>query len=171
MLRAIKLHGSLDKVVEVSEFDLDVNTQAELFAALKARSSKLDMALRHAGEVALVSTNLQNEELTVIEPGFSFGSTAAKIHLFPPIEGGWVAYPILTAIVTAIAAAVISYGLTMLLNHMKTNSNGSGGAKSTMFNGPVNSTDQGGPIPIIYGKKVLVGSTVISVAEDYYNTV
>jgi predicted phage tail protein len=36
---------------------------------------------------------------------------------------------------------------------------------SYLFDGPVNTTEQGGPIPLIYGE-VLVGSTIISTSLD-----
>jgi len=36
---------------------------------------------------------------------------------------------------------------------------------SYLFNGPVNTTQQGGPVPLIYGE-VLIGSTIISTSLD-----
>jgi predicted phage tail protein len=45
------------------------------------------------------------------------------------------------------------------------------GSRSTMFNGPVNPTEQGNPIPILCGKKVLFGAQVIAADEEYVNLV
>lgn len=37
-----------------------------------------------------------------------------------------------------------------------------GGTQSNLFNGPENTTTQGGPVPLVYGGPILVGSQVVS---------
>jgi predicted phage tail protein len=165
VIRNIKLHGSLAKAAGVSDFRLDVNTQHELFLALKAQGPDVDMAMRRAGAVHIVQTGDNDENPAAVEDGFQFSSKAKNLHVAASTEGAW------NFVIYAVIALVVSYVTTKLMTHLQTNSNGSGGAKDTMFNGPANTTDQGGPIPIIYGKKVLVGSTIISSDEDYYNIV
>ena len=155
------------KAAGEDSFNLDVDDQHQLFAALRARSTKIDMALRKLGSVALVETDENETKAEAIDDGFRFGDKAETIHVVPHTEGAIVGVPL---IVWAIAAAVVvSIATSMLMAHMNTNPNGAGGSKSTMFNGPVNSTDQGGPIPIVYGKRVLIGSTIIASDEDYVN--
>jgi predicted phage tail protein len=169
MIRNIKLHGSLAKAADEVEMKLDVDTQHELFAALRARSSKLDMALRKAGNVALIATDVDGEDARSIRDGFRFGDKAANIAVVAQTEG---AYFIPAIVWWAVAImAVVQVATTMLMSHVQTNANGSGGAKDTIFNGATNSTDQGGPIPVIYGKKCLVGSTIIAADESFFNTV
>lgn len=93
------------------------------------------------------------------------------IHVVPEVEGAIViplAWYWVVAIYVAVAVAT-SYIAASLARHMNSGSNGPGGPQSTMFNGPQNSTDQGGPIPIIYGKQCLVGSTVMATDTDYFN--
>jgi predicted phage tail protein len=168
MIRNIKLHGSLAKAADEVEFHFDVDTQHELFAAFRAHSSKLDMALRKAGTVSLIATDANGEDARSIHDGFRFGDTAATIDVVAHTEGAYFIIPYLWYIAVAI---VVSVATTMLMSHIQTNSNGSGGSKDTIFNGATNSTDQGGPIPVIYGKKCLVGSTIIAADESFFNTV
>jgi predicted phage tail protein len=171
MLREVKLYSSLAKAAGTDVIQLNVDTQQHLFAALKAHSTSLDMTLRTTESVYIVATDENGENAVSIEPGFGFSSTAKQLHIASSTSGAfplaaWAIWDIVLVVVM-VAVVVIS---SMLINKLN-GTNNSTGAKSTMFNGPVNSTDQGGAIPIICGKKVLVGSTIISVAEDYYNVV
>lgn len=165
MVRDIKLYGSLAKAADGKSFRFDCNNQHELLAGLKAQCPQLDMALRSTGSVSIVWTK-DDEQVDPrnIEDGFRFSDEAKVIHISPATEGAW------WYVIVIIASVVISYAVTRLTMPHNSNSN-SGGGRSTMFNGAVNSTSQGGPIPIIYGKKVLVGSTIMGADEDYYNTV
>jgi len=45
---------------------------------------------------------------------------------------------------------------------------GGGGARSYLFNGPQNTTREGGPVPLVYGE-LIVGSQVISTTYDIIN--
>ncbi len=165
MIRNIRLHGSLAKAAGQDTFRLDVNTQHELFLALKAQGPRVDMALRKAGSVHIVQTGDDDQDPSAVEDGFRFSDKAKNLHVAASTEGAW------NFVIYAVIALVVSFAVSKLMTHLQTNSNGSGGAKDTMFNGPVNPTDQGGPIPIIYGKKVLVGAQVIASDEDYFNVV
>jgi len=165
MIRDIRVYGTLEKVAGRKAFRFDCDNQHQLFAGLKAQYPELEMTLRQLKTFSIVSTESDEEkDPKVIEDGFSFSDKSKVIHICPSTEGAW------WYVIVLIASIVISYAITRLtmpsMNHSS-----SGGSRSTMFNGPVTQTDQGGPIPIIYGKKVLTGSTLIAADEDYYNTV
>jgi predicted phage tail protein len=171
MIREIKLYGSLQKAANTDVIRLNVDTQSHLFAALRAQSTSLDMRLRTTQSVYIVATDENGENAVSVEPGFSFSSAAKQLHIASSTEGADpfsdTAIIIYVMVAIAVVCMVVS---TMLINKMD-GTNNSTGAKSTMFNGAVNSTDQGGAIPIICGKKMKVGSTIISVGESFANLV
>jgi predicted phage tail protein len=166
MIRNIRLYGSLAKVAKQNEFRFDCDNQHQLFAGLKAMCPELDLTLRQLKTFSIVSTESDDEvEPKTVYENFQFGKNAKYIHVCPSTEGAW------WYVFIAIAMAVLSYAVTRLTMPDTNHNNGAGSGRSTMFNGPTNQTDQGGPIPIIYGKKVLVGSTIIAADADYYNTI
>lgn len=169
MIRKIHLYGSLAKAAGEDSFEYDVDTQPQLFAMLRRRSPALDMELRRAGQVVICTPDADRKTATCVGQGFNFGKRE-ELHIATHTDGGYFAIPYLvTALIAVVVAVAVAYIGAALMS--KNNPNGPGGPKSTMFNGPVNNSDQGGGIQIVYGRKVLVGSTVISVAEDYVNMV
>lgn len=89
------------------------------------------------------------------------------------LSGGTLAAPLgesllamqgtLYGTVASIGAAMFVGGVMQLLSPVpKTNYDEKDSAKSTMFNGPVNLTAQGQPVPIVYGRRK-TGSIVVSV--------
>jgi predicted phage tail protein len=168
MIRTIKLYGALEKAASKSEYELNVDTQQQLWAALRSKSQKLDIALRR-NKVCIAATDKDGNKAKAIHQGFSFSPAAEVLHIVAHTEGAAVAG--IWLVVEMIAVAVVVSVVSSMLISTMTNKHSSGGQRSTMFNGPINSTEQGGPIPIVYGLKCLVGSTIISVDEDYYNTV
>jgi predicted phage tail protein len=168
MLRQFQLSGSLAKAAGTETFNFDVDNQNQLLAALRAQNQKLDMAMRNR-QIAIVATDKEHGNATLIKEGFTFGEAKTFIVGVPTegaADGGVLEVMAVAALVLGVAAIAIQ-----MLTKVKTNTNGSGGARSTMFNGAVNTVDQGGAIPIVYGKKVLVGSQIIAVGEKYFNTV
>jgi predicted phage tail protein len=169
MIRNIKLYGALKKATEHPDFRLDVDNEQHLIAALRSQCNSLDLAVR-SGPLAIVASDASGKTLKLDE-GFNYGKDVDTLHIVLHSEGGYGS-EVLIAIEVAVIVSAASIIITRLLTKgLSTNPNGSGGAKSTMFNGAVNSTDQGGPIPQIYGKKVLVGTTIIAADEDSFNTV
>lgn len=169
MKRNVHLHGSLEKAAGQEVYRFDCDDQRLMFAGLRAASPALDIALRKAREVKLVGIDASDQRANPIDAGFQFDSSIEDIHIIPAIEGKFAVGAL--GVVEMIAAAVaVSYVTTLLMPKLSAGTNGAGGAKSTMFNGAINTTDQGGPIPIVYGKKTLVGSVVISVDVDFFNT-
>jgi len=161
--------GSLAKAAGQTDYTLDVDNQNQLFAALRSQNSKLDMALRNR-PVALIASDENDQDAKPIKDGFSFSNKATKIHVGVDTEGAADGGVGEVMFIAALVMAAVSVVIMMTMK-TKTNTNGSGGARSTMFNGAVNSVDQGGPITIVYGKKLLIGSQIIAVGEQYFNTV
>jgi predicted phage tail protein len=163
MLRNIRLYGTLEKLAGRKDFRFDCDTQQQLFAGLLAQCPKLAIPLRQMKTVHMAWAETEDQkEPKACEQGFRFSNRANYIHMCPSTEGAW------PYVIVAIIAIVVSYAIVRLtMPHMS--SNQSAGSRSTMFNGPVNSTEQGNPIPIIYGKCTLVGSQIIASDEDYYN--
>jgi len=171
MIRTIHLHGSLEKAAGTSTIAFDFDDQKQMFAAINGFSQSLKMAMRKAQFVKIIATDPATENYEAVSEGFNFGKAQTDIHVVPEVEGAIViplAWYWVVAIYVAVAVAT-SYIAASLARHMNSGSNGPGGPQSTMFNGPQNSTDQGGPIPIIYGKQCLVGSTVMATDTDYFN--
>lgn len=166
MIRDIKLYGTLEKIAGQKSYRFDCDNQTQLFAGLRAQCPELDVPMRSMQTFSLVATESHEEtNPTQIQDGFRFSNKAKVIHVAPSTEGAW------WYVIWFLVIAIVSYAITRLtMPHLGGNNN-AGGSRSTMFNGPTNATDQGGPIPIIYGKKVLVGSTIIAVDEDYSNLV
>jgi len=177
MKREIHLYGSLAKITDKSVYTLDCDDQKMLFASLRSLSPKMNYALRKVEQVKIIGTNKEKNKVEGLDSDFTFGDTVEEIHIVPDTTGDaqaaiaafsitnpWAEVAIYVAV--AVATAYITAALTM---HLSPGNNGAGGAKSTMFNGPINSTDQGGPIPIIYGTKVLTGSTIIAADVTYIN--
>ncbi len=168
-VRNIHLHGDLGKFGELHVFNAD-NLQ-HLYAGLKARDPKLDYYLR-TNKVKVIGGVGDNIDRDFGE-GLNFGA-ATDIHVVPSTEGAffipaiYAAYGLWAAVAAVAVEVTIAYVALKMAAKMQTNGNGPG-QRSNIFSGPVNSTAQGGPIPIIYGKKVLVGSTIISSALQYNN--
>jgi predicted phage tail protein len=165
-LRKIKLYGSLAKDAGVDEFNFAFDTVPQLLAVLSSKNPSVAMALR-TKEIGLAASDDNDANPRGHRTGFNFGVNDKVVHVAPMTEGNFVIIPFLIKAAVAIAISYLVTKLTM--SHIKTGANGPGGRKSTVFNGPVNSTDQGGAIPVVCGKEFLVGSTIIAAAEEYVN--
>jgi len=171
MLRKVHLHGRLKKTAGREVFDFDCDDQSMLLAAIRNLSPEVDLALREVSKVKIIASDSNAKKAEPVDGGFTFGDNVTDLHIIPHVVGDYSAAAMAiweqVAIYVAVAVAT-SYVSAMLAPKMPSGSNGAGGLKSIMFNGPINSTDQGGPIPVVYGKKVLIGSTVIAVDIDYF---
>lgn len=165
MLRTIKLYGSLEKLTGKSEFVFNCDNQKQLLSGLKCVFPETKKYLREHRTLHMAwGESGDDKNLRPVEQDFQFSNKAKLIHLCAATEGAYFAIPY---IIAAVVAVVVSYVITRLM--MPSTSNNQQSSRSTMFNGPVNTTDQGNPIPIIYGKCVMVGSQIIATDEDYYN--
>ena len=165
MIRKIRLYGTLEKVAGQKDFEFACDNQHQLFAGLRALCPQLDITMRQLKTFSICWTETEEEKNPkLVENGFRFSDRAKVLHISPSVEGAW------WYVFVLIAAMVISYAIMRLTMPHMGNNQGQG-TRSTMFNGPVNPTEQGNPIPKLCGKKVLFGAQVIAADEDYVNLV
>lgn len=181
-MREIHLHGSLAEFGDV--FTLDVCTAAE---AIRALCVQLEGFAERVREGAWqVVRGSPDTGLHLGEDSLWMGlGRAREVHILPAIAGagssngvGKVllgAVMIGAAFVTSGATAAIYLGaagagmmvagVAMMLSPTPDTKSyedkGKEDASSFLFNGPVNTSHQGVPVPLIYGE-VITGSTVVS---------
>jgi predicted phage tail protein len=190
MLRKIVLYGSLAKKYG-KEFKFDVKSVGEALKALDANFPGFLRSIERKGEYHVtVGDDLYNGD-SLDHNTVAMQFAKGDIHISPLIQGakkGGVLNVILGAVLIIIGVVMSVYtsgagtpliklgagmmlsGVAMML--VPTPNTGGyddrerpDGKKSFMFDGPINTTEQGGPIPVVYGR-VLMGSTVISAAMD-----
>lgn len=185
MLRTVRLSGELG-VKYGKEHRFDVSTPAEAIRALSANfpQFKKDLASSHERNVGYQIINgkceLENEN-QVNEPA------SGEIVIVPVIMGASAGTRILVgAVIIAVAATldILSVGATAPITpymygigislvlggviellspvpKIKAPEERGDNKPSYLFNGPVNTTNQGHPVPIGYGR-VLVGGGIVS---------
>ena len=176
-MRNIKLYGHLGKRFG-RIFRMDVNSVAEAVAALKANLQGFEAYLATHSmpgyHIFIGKRNLGEDELAL--PGGAgdikfvpvvagakragmfqtiFGIALIVVGVFTSWAGG-------TALISAGVSMVIG-GVTQLLTVQpgQANREKPENRPSYAFNGPVNTTAQGNPVPVCYGE-VMVGSQVAS---------
>lgn len=186
-MKTIKLYGDMGKRFG-REFQLDVKTPAEAIRALCSQLQGFRVYLeQHKNDAFKVFTGGRNAHDALAAPC----SDAEIIRIAPTVQGasavgrivlgaamialaiwnpmGWIALGAKGAVGTT---ALFSMGMSMalggvvqLLSPTPTIDSGSGekveNKPSYNFNGPVNTTAQGHPVPLCYGR-MIVGSAVIS---------
>lgn len=187
-MRSVKLYGHLGKKFG-REFQLEVNSPAEAFRALRANFAGFDAYMhqhrksgfrvyvgnRNADEQDLfLSSKVDSIRIVPVVGGSSsgagriiFGAVIIAAALTPGGQGvaaylatgGMTAASITTAIV-GIGVSMVLGGVVQLLVGTPKTSTVDNGA-SYMFNGAVNTTQQGNPVPICYGT-MIIGSQVVS---------
>jgi predicted phage tail protein len=174
MKRTIRLYGSLAIDAGVDELTLDVNHSRMLFRALEHSIPAFRKITRTCPEMMVIGTKMgetnQREIVPTNDPLRPFAD-ADTIHVLPSTEGdisaavaGLVALGVGTAAAYAIVivgAIALMYGVSKLAQSMAPKPTTQQSDNSFIFSGPVNSTSQGGPVPIVYGT-CLVGSTIIA---------
>ena len=187
-MKTIILHGSLaDQFGE--RFEMDVRSPAEAVRALSTQLKGFADVLKKGswhlfrGEVKK-GNDLSKDDLTM-----GVGKQR-EIHIMPKIEGaggGGLFQTIVGVVLIAVGVvfanpALIYAGVALTVGgvaQMLTGVTSTGGYEessadersSFLFDGPVNTSTQGLPVPLIYGK-VLTGSAVVSAgmkAERIWN--
>jgi len=186
MLRTINLHGSLALDGKLQTVELDVDTPQIMFRGLSCLVEGFDSRMRALTtdiQMFIVNPEVTDKnELNSVGPeGLSRTLGDAKeLHIIPAVEGGgfeiaamyFVKGTMAYYVAGFVISLAISYVLGAIAQSMAPKPSTSAGAAtidqkpSFMFNGPVNITEQGYPVPLAYGLKVLTGSTVISVDAD-----
>ena len=192
-MTTVKIYGKLAKALGQSEWNLNVNSVAEALFAINSQTGegvkkfffdKINAAGRYQviidGEDLELSGDLAAEELRLQKEGIN------SIEIIPMLQGSFLGIigvvlgigGLLTA-TTGMAAIMsvmlIATGISNLLaeppelpeQRQITNpsSDPQQLANSYLFNGPVNIINEGGPVPIGYGR-LIVGSQTIMSAYD-----
>jgi predicted phage tail protein len=189
----VKLHGKLGEAVGRDEWKLEVSSVKEAFHAINSQSEdavrkffvkKENLYSRYEVLINKESTTPSNDrfynELTLDRKDIQ------SIDIVPVLEGaslGWIGvfmggagFLNANSQQSALASmALLFYGISSLLSdppempEQKQIANPSTDptalANSYLFNGPVNVINEGGPVPLGYGR-LMVGSQVIMSSYD-----
>ena len=194
-LREVRLYGALGRQFG-RVFRLAVATPAEAVQALMAVLPGFERAfLGRDGQAAyhvFVGRGAQRRDIGEAEAAQPVGSTE-PIRFVPEIKGAksqggaqviigyiltWVGYALYaTGYGAGLGAAVQSLGYSMILGGViqllspqrKGKDARQENLPSYAFDGPLNITEQGGPVPLAYGR-VICGSTVVSQGLSTTNT-
>jgi predicted phage tail protein len=179
MKRNIAFAGPLADHYTDETFSLDVDDLVGLLSALEANFNDFRATLRQYRDVAIYKiTGKRADPLTEDEFALSFG--AADTILVAASEDGsgpvafatvveWLgeygSYTLLAAAVYVAVNIAIAFAISAVMKALSkspsTSTSTANQNASYLFNGPQNPTEQGGAIPIIYGR-FTVGATVIS---------
>lgn len=174
-MKEIRLYGHLGKRFgRVHKFD--VRTTAEAIAALKSNFAGFAHAVlsfRGAGYKIVATKDKRGitaEELRL--------PCLEIIKIVPVVSGASAGVRIVAGAVMMVVAYytnspnLMSMGAMMILGgvsemlikppNYENNADDVNNRASTLFNGPVNTSAQGNAIPLMYGKRLWVGSQVIS---------
>ncbi|MGI0119680.1 hypothetical protein [Zooshikella sp. RANM57] len=179
MLRKIKLHGFLaDKFG--TEFMLDVSTVSECIRALSLQIKGFEEAIK-GGQYRVIRVSKQSEiDLDESQLGFNLGN-ASELHIKPVIGGakgggggksvvgmGLIALAPLTggASMALFGAGMAIIGSSSFLSPTPqvdsySRREAPEERPSFLFDGPVNLSEQGAAVPLVYGQ-IRTGSVVIS---------
>lgn len=189
----VKLHGKLGKEIGRSEWELEVSSVKEAFHAINSQSKDAvrKFFIKRENLYSRYEV-LINEEKTVPSNDRFYNELTLdredieRIDIVPVLEGsalGWIGIfmggvGFLNANTSQAALsslAMIFYGISSLLSdppampEQKQIANPSTDptalANSYLFNGPVNVINEGGPVPLGYGR-LIVGSQVIMSSYD-----
>lgn len=173
-MKTIRLYGELGKRFG-REFQLDVQSPAEAIRALRVIVPGFQAYLvEHAKSAFKVFVGGSNRSDEVGAPC----SDKEVIRIAPTVQGaGFVGRVILGAVLAIVGVVfqqpwLVGMGASMALGGVvqmlspQQSSNSADAERpknrpSYNFNGPVNSTAQGHPVPLCYGR-MIVGSAVIS---------
>lgn len=175
MLTDVYLHGHLaDRYGD--KFTLDVSSVAEAVRLLQVNFGTFFRdVVGHNYNVWVGKTSVSEEEL--LNP-----LAGSDVHIVPTVEGADDVVKVIVGLVLVVVGVVlggtdggylISAGISLLiqgvvglvfsatLSPISLELTVNGEKPSYRFNGPVNTTKQGNPVPILYGR-ALVGSLAIS---------
>ena len=172
MLRTINFHRELKDELGIDKISLDVDNSQDLFLGLHCAFPALRDFMDRYPYIAVCALQVDPTTQKNIRNPFNDNK---EIHLVPSIDGAFEAatitimgttYTGMTAMVIYIAINIaISMALSAIAQSLASKPDSSNGnapdTPSFIFNGPVNVTSQGGPVPVAYGT-CLVGSTVIA---------
>ena len=175
-MKTVTLHGSLADFG--TSFELNVPNVAMATRALIANlGEKFEQAIRN-GRFHVIYGDLNCDKPQDIgEEELLLGTSKKEIHIIPVVEGSSGAFRVIVGIVMVVVGtfvpgmqwmtpmgwSMIIGGIAQMLTPTPKATQQSNVAQnaSFIFNGAVNTTSQGGPIPLVYGR-FKTGSVVIS---------
>lgn len=176
MLRKVWLHGSLAERITKEPISIDADTPAILISGLKCNFPQFENELRKNKNIAFVRTDADGKPISVSEETWDMTlGKSTDIHIVPALEGGGFEIAALftwEGVASAALAMLKNVAISWVLGSIAqkvapkpdTSINQKGPVDqrpSFLFNGPVNVTAPGYPVPLVYGQH-RVGSVVIS---------
>ena len=182
MERAIYLHGNLAKRFGKDPVMINAPTTLLVMQGLICRFGyKFKQAIRDGSFYIFKNKRKDKDDLGEEEVGFTLGDKVTEMHLVPVIQGqsaiarivlgvcllviGYF-FPPLAPYLYPMGASMILGGVAELLTATPKLTTGTtqqaGTNPSFLFNGTVNVTEQGGPVPVILGRVRRASSVVLS---------
>ncbi len=155
--RAIHLHGGLRKLCE-QPLKVAVSTPWEAVSACRALVPGFAVAVRK-GAYTMTVDDVEGNPVDRDLKRFGFGRAVTDIHIVPLVAGAATGTAIIVGSVVAglVLGAVI--GAPRIADY---GTRGEPEQKTShLFDRPINVTEQGGPVPLVYGR-FRVGSTIVS---------
>lgn len=173
-MREVKLYGHLGKKFG-KVFKLDVNSPAEAVAALRSNLEGFD---KYMAETSAPGYHVLVDKTSIGEKALGLPCGRGTIKIIPAVAGAKAngVFGVVLGIVLVVAGVIfqnpmlIQAGISMIIGGVvayltrppsRQNSEKPDNQPSYTFNGPVNTTTQGNPVPVCYGE-MIVGSQVAS---------
>lgn len=191
MLTKVILDGEFEKVVGQREWMLDVDSPAEAIALIEANKPGIRNWIRqHLKDYKICQVeceNIEGQKEYLTDDTFQTKRECKTIRFLPIFTGAGGNNGVLQAIVgvamiivsffvpaawgatgTMISGGLMGAGAGMVIGAIctmlmspSTNDDDDDGTSNYYFNGAVNTTQQGNPVPLVFGR-CRVGSAVIS---------
>ncbi len=152
--REIHFHGVFSERYQKEPLEIYADSMFNLFNILY-NTAYPDLIKEKSLRIAFEDEDGNMTEL--FDPEQQLHKSQKKIHIIPSADGAWI------QVVYAIVAAIIAYGVAMLMApKMKSGQNTASGAN---WDTPENVVGQGGIIPVVLGE-LKAGSRVASYGID-----
>lgn len=177
--RAVYLYGSLAKKYGKEPILINADTTLLVIQGLICKLGPKLKNLIREGKFHIFKNKTKTDDMGADEVNFTLGNTQ-ELHLIPVVEGASAVariiigvvllvvgyfFPVLAPYTTPMGVSLILGGaIELLAPHPNVNrpSEQAGQNPSFIFNGTVNVTEQGGPVPVILGRVRRANSVVLS---------
>lgn len=183
-MKEITLHGELAEKFESEPFQLDVNNGAMMYRGLASRFGNEFRKDFREGTYEIVCIKDDKKSYIHDEMTATMYLDADEIHITPVVEGsgrfgqiilgvilivvGYI-FPAIGAYTIPAGIAMVAGGIVQLLtpvpNFSALSNERPDSRPSFVFNGAVNVYEQGGPVPLVYGR-FKAGSVIVSAGFD-----
>lgn len=164
----VEFHGALGEELQATELEIDTPRDAvELIELRRPGVRRMVMSGRYT--LVLQDKEDKGGGLTrVTSDNYTLPMSDEQLHFLPSgkgenLSGGATALLSLASLPFAATAAALG-GYNSLIDWLTPGTPKPVGDENFVFDGPVNTTRQGNPVPVCYGGPIMVGSQVISVS-------